>query len=184
MRLLLGKTIQGNETRFAGGLWFKIGISNGITEKETFKKRPAGSEGTSWMGVWGTMFLLESVDQVGCWHQVNANRNSQFWVLWKQELYAEQTAQLWYLMVVRTVWLGNSSVVLQLNYKAVQLWKSMAVRRRSGETPLQVGSSALLWLAPLGPVGSALPCSAPAYFAPVRHLQCFSSTWGKSVFHL
>lgn len=70
------------------------------------------------------------------------------------------------------VWLWNSSIVLQLNYEAPQLWNNRVVRQpcRRPRLATQLCSAV---------VHRALLCSAPA-----RCLQCFSSTQGSIVLSL
>lgn len=98
------------------------------------------------------------IPQLGCGDEGNC--------IWCKQLHCD-TAQL-----------QNSSIVLQLNYEATQLWN----RLPQGSPGVRWPSSytALLWSAPPAPDWSTLHWSAPP--APARSLWCFSCSRGDTVF--
>lgn len=99
----------------------------------------------------------------GHWSQFNANRNLQFGVRWLRKLYSVQIAQLWYTTAVRTAWLWNSSIVLQLNYEASWLCNSSAVKQPWSEAPFWFDSSALISSTCSALHASVLLCPALLY---------------------
>ena len=55
-----------------------------------------------------------------------------------------KTAQIWYILAMRTAQLWNSSTVLLLHYVTAQLWYSITVRQPSRNEAVQLDSSTLL----------------------------------------
>lgn len=86
---------------------------------------------------------------------------------WRRELYWVQKTQLWHSMAVRTAGVWSNSIVLQLPYKAAQVWDGPGVGHARNEVSLGLDTSA----------APALVCSTLTYTSlllstPVKHLRC------------